>query len=245
MPSHLATLTPQSATHALRTRVSYLLRRLEPAWSDATWKALPVCETDQGRLVLASELEAIASVELRREAVREEPRALGMVVLPDGTRCPGRFLDFDLLRIVLPVMQLLEADRTVFRRVGEPFVSEAAMVASLRERFVTHRHELWRPRLPAPEAWRLLATERMSGLDFIVSPWTFRDGVIDLPAPCRWISWVATAQQRRSDERTLAHTLVRFLRRFDSAVRDVPDHRVVFELDAVLGEIEAVHGRAT
>jgi hypothetical protein len=164
-----------------------------------------------------------------------------VAILPDGTRCPGRFLDFDLLRIVLPVMHLLEADRSVFRRVGEPFVSEAAMAGSIRERFVARRHEVWRPRLPAPEAWRSLATERMSGLDFIVSPWTYRDGVIDLPAPCRWISWVATAQQRRSDERTLAHTLVRFLRRFDSAVRDVPDHRVVFDLEAVVAEIQATH----
>ena len=106
-----------------------------------------------------------------------------------------------------------------------------------------------RPLFEAPDAFRSITIEVHPDRDGIerregpcklalLSPWTFRDDVIDVPQPREWVAFVKREHGTSISENEIAEKLTELLRICDGPLRKNPALRVVYDLDAVIEELK-------
>jgi hypothetical protein len=211
------------------------------------WKTLAVARRPDGSTVTLGDIIAIGEATIDMATAPAKPQ----IVLPTGesfalrqrsrylyVALPDRIVEWgrELLRIGQPRAVVSESTvRELLRRLGaptddtrpiprRPFLHVSESFAQLS---AMHPYERERPpREHTPFRWPRS----------MLSPWTFRDGVVDLPQPLRWIEWT-TSQAPDRDPAAVACLLVRFLREYEPELRANANFRVSHDLDAVISEI--------
>lgn len=251
VPAHLQVLDASAdAPKNLRCRLSLLLKGFSHAAAGESWRMLVVAvtkETDRdvtlGEVADGGRLERVRHIRHAR-AFGSEPRT-SYTVLADGTLASDLLPDAqDWVNAVLPGAQLISLERHV--RLREPgfdvtreyFLDELARTTrgqSLRPMFA-RPSELHALRLPRENAETRRGDYRM------LSPWTFRDGAVDVPHVLKWITWTARPDDGPPrTEAEVAAGLVTLLRLGDPVLRADAALTVVYDLEAVIAEIERAY----
>jgi len=79
--------------------------------------------------------------------------------------------------------------------------------------------------------------------DLMLSPWTFREDVVDVPHATRWVAWTARAGGPRRAKAAVARALIALLTKMDGPLRASSFRKVAYDLGAVIAEIERAYLR--
>lgn len=259
LPAHLAALDAScDAPENLRCRLSLLLKTLSHPGAGESWRSLVVAvtkETDRdvtlGEVADGGRLEIVRPI-VHRPTVDIEARSTHSV-LADGTLASAPLPDAqESIRLVLPGAQLLSMDRHV--RVREPglVVANAFFLDNLSQASRAHalRPFLGLPSiLPALRVPRFEAALRESAHAVadhqVLSPWTFRERIVEVRHVRKWITWTARPDDGPArTEADVAAGLVTLLRMGDPVLRADDSLTVAYELEAVIAEIEEAYPSA-
>ncbi len=254
LPAHLAMLDASASSPAnLRCRLSLYLKHHDHPDAGESWRRLVVVttkDTDRdvtlGEIVDAGFLEHVTPRPTRLDAIGFATAAASAhTMLPDGTRCSD-FIPPDRqehLRALLPGVRLQSLDRRTLRRDRGIEVS----LTYFREELAQHEDHAVRPMFALPSELPALRLPRDEKIGWpsdhaVLSPWTFRGGVVDVPHVGKWITW--TARPDDGPPRTegeVAAGLVALLRLGDPVLRAEAALTVVYDLEAVIAQIERTY----
>jgi hypothetical protein len=257
---HVARL-PSDAPHNLRAWFALNLAVANQP-NDESWRDIAVGQTRTGEVLTMRDLASTQALRIHHPSVSASATTAELIrsledeyiELDDGRRAlgwlPGR--EWIVLR-EFPGAQLLRPSDVTRTRVPAVHVETAWLTEQLETR-TNNRNpyaQVWiRPVLEAPDAFASLAVEvgmhwpeiyRLEGAWklAIVSPWTFRDGVVDMPQPRKWVAFVAKEQGASASVASITEKLIALLRLCDAHLRKNAALRVVYDLEAVVADLEA------
>ena len=230
--------------------------------NDESWRDIVVAQTRTAEVLTMRDLASTQALRIHHpyvsaSATKEEVnRSLEdeYFELDDGRRAlgwiPGREW---IVRREFRGTHLLSPSDVAWTRDPALRVETAWLTAQLETRTINRNPYAFdpiRPLLEAPDAFVSLAVEvhpdrhnifRLEGAWklAILSPWTFRDGIVDVPQPRKWVAFVAKEQGASASVASITEKLIALLRLCDAPLRKNAGLRVVYDLEAVVAELEA------
>jgi hypothetical protein len=240
-PAHSKELRARGASNALRCRTSLLLHACGAADFGDEWRSLAVATHDDapvdlGTLVDEGRLEV--SLEPLEVTLKRQSEGQHLFHLSSGAtlRSISHTRD-ERIRQFLPGIVRDAGGRATWRTTPGFHFTSAHLIEELSK-----LRDVVRPRLGLSDDLLTLAVRppdegHLYAACWGVSPWTFVDGVVEVPEPLRWIEFVVANATTPATPDLVARALVRLLRLGDPVLRGRAELSVRYDLAAVVAEI--------
>ena len=260
---HVARLSSE-APHNLRAWFALNLAVANQP-NDESWRDIAVAQTRTGEVFTMHDLASTHTLRIHHATPPQFEAEMSPEVLmrfldeeyiefDDGRRAFAWIPDREwIVRREFPGAHLSSPSDLVWTREPALRVEMAWLTDQLETRTSNlnpHAYEPIRPLFEAPDAFLSLTIEvhpdrqgifRREGAWklAIASPWTFRDGVVDVPQPRKWVAFVMKEQGASASVASVTGNLVALLRLCDGPLRKNAALRVVYDLEAVVAELES------